>query len=49
MRWRRRKTLSSIIWAHFIAQPGFRDETRQALDDLKAGRGVPLREIPRDR
>jgi hypothetical protein len=48
--WRRKsKTLSGLIWAHFIAQPGFREETRQAILDLKAGRITPLREIPRDR
>jgi hypothetical protein len=41
--------LSATIWAHFNSQPGFRDEQRQALRDLKEGRAVPLREISRDR
>ena len=47
--WRRRKTLSALIWSHFKAQPGFLDEQREALRDLKEGRAVPLREISRDR
>ena len=47
--WARRKTLSSTIWAHFVSQPGFREETRDALADLKSGDTVRLREIPRER
>lgn len=47
--WRRRKTLAALIWAHFIAQPGFRDDMKQAVKDLEAGRVVPLSEIPRER
>ena len=46
---RRRKTLSALIWSHFKAQPGFLDEQREALRDLKEGRAIPLRDIPRDR
>jgi hypothetical protein len=38
-----------MIWAHFIDRPGFREETRDALADFKAGNTVSLREIPRDR
>lgn len=49
MFWRRRRDLSAIIWAHFIAQPDFRDEVRRALLDRQEGRAIPLREIPRDR
>lgn len=47
--WRRRKPLAAIVWAHFIAQPGFRDEVRQAMQDLKDGKAVPLKDIPRER
>ena len=48
-RWRRRsKPLARVIWEHFKAQPGFREEQRQALRDLREGRSVPLREVPRD-
>jgi hypothetical protein len=46
---RRRKTLSALIWSHFKAQPGFLDEQREALRDLKEGRAIPLRDISRDR
>ena len=49
-RWRRhRKPLARVIWEHFKAQPGFREEQRQALRDLREGRAVPLREIHPDR
>jgi hypothetical protein len=47
-RWRRRKPLARVIWEHFKAQPGFREEQRQALRDLREGRAVPLREIHPD-
>lgn len=46
---RRRPTLAAMIWRHFLSQPGFRDQTRQALLDLEEGRAIPLREIPRER
>jgi hypothetical protein len=50
LRWRRKpKGLASMIWSHFVTQPGFREETRQALLDLAEGRAVSLKEIPRDR
>ena len=47
--WARRKTLSSTIWDHFVSQPGFREETRDALAELESGDTVRLREIPRER
>jgi hypothetical protein len=48
--WRRKqKPLAALIWAHFIAQPGFRDDVRQAMKDLAEGRAVPLKDIPRER
>jgi hypothetical protein len=37
-----------VIWEHFKAQPGFREEQRRALRDLREGRAVPLREIHPD-
>jgi hypothetical protein len=43
------KPLSEVIWTHFAAQPGFREEIRQARLDFAEGRGTPLREIPRER
>jgi hypothetical protein len=46
---RKPKTLASVIWAHFVGQPGFREEIRQAMVDLREGRAVPLKEITRDR
>jgi hypothetical protein len=47
--WRRRTSLAEKIWSHFLAQPGFREDIRQAMRDLEAGRAVPLKEIPRER
>jgi hypothetical protein len=47
--WRRKqKPLAALIWAHFIAQPGFRDDIRQAMIDLNEGRAIPLSEIRRE-
>jgi len=47
---RRRATpLVSKIWEHFVAQPGFKQELRASIRELRAGTGTPLREIPRER
>ena len=49
-RWRRRsKPLARVIWELFKAQPGFREEQRQALRDLRDGHAIALGEVPRDR
>jgi hypothetical protein len=47
--WQRRRTFSAEIWAHFEARPGFNERMDRATEDLKQGRGIPFREIPRER
>jgi hypothetical protein len=43
------KSTSAMVWRGLEASPGFSEELRQAEKDLKAGKGVPFREIRRER